>query len=90
MSGRQDELDGLLELIRFNGMYPWLGSQADIVRYREDEEARDALFEEVMVSELGRWVALGDSRLADRAPVRTSWPATTTRGAVTLSSRLLT
>jgi uncharacterized protein len=60
-----EQLEELLKAVRFNGMYPWVASCADIERHREDAGARDQLFERVMLDELRRWVALADERLED-------------------------
>lgn len=58
-----EELDELVEAIRFNGMYPWLASAAEIARLRGDAAARAALLEETMVAELRRWIDLADERM---------------------------
>jgi Icc-related predicted phosphoesterase len=64
-SGRTaNELDELVEAIRFNGMYPWIAPAAEIVRLRDDPSARAALLEETMVAELRRWIELADERMA--------------------------
>ncbi len=54
----------LTEAIRYNGMYPWVASAGEIARLRGDAEARSELFEQVMLDELRRWVALADERMA--------------------------
>jgi len=59
-----EELEELVDAIRFNGMYPWLAPAAEIARLREDDAARAALLEETMVEELRRWIALADERMA--------------------------
>ncbi len=58
------ELDELLKAIRYNGMYPWVAKADEITAYRKDGEARERLFDEVMLSELRRWIALADERMA--------------------------
>jgi Icc-related predicted phosphoesterase len=64
-SGRTaEELEELVQAIRFNGMYPWLASAAEIARLRDDPSARAALLEETMVAELRRWIELADERMA--------------------------
>jgi Icc-related predicted phosphoesterase len=66
-SGSSDKtLDELVEAIRFNGMYPWVASRNEISRHAASSEARDSLFEEIMLKELTRWVALADERMAAR------------------------
>ena len=44
-------------------MYPWLGSADEIARLRDDPAARGALFDEVMLEELQRWIDLADERM---------------------------
>jgi uncharacterized protein len=56
------ELSQLMDAVRFNGMYPWVAPEEEIQRHREDDEARDELFETVMLDELGRWIRLADDR----------------------------
>lgn len=56
------ELAPLLEAVRFNGMYPWFGTGDEIEAAREDAGVRDELFQETMLEELARWVALADER----------------------------
>jgi Icc-related predicted phosphoesterase len=60
-----EELDELVEAIRFNGMYPWLAPAPEIARLRDDGTAREALLEETMVAELRRWIDLADERMAE-------------------------
>lgn len=60
----EQDLDELLEAIRFNGMYPWLAPAEEIARMRDDSRARSALLEETMVAELRRWIDLADERMA--------------------------
>ncbi len=60
-----EELDELLEAIRFNGMYPWLAPAAEIARLRDDAAARATLLEETMLTELRRWIDLADERMAE-------------------------
>ena len=65
-SGRTaEELEALLEAVRFNGMYPWLGSADEIARLQADPAARASLFDEVMLAELRRWIELADERMAE-------------------------
>src|SRR5579864_5873283 len=59
----EDELEKLLDAVRYNGMYPWLATSEEIARHRDDGELRAQLFSEVMMSELRRWVALADERM---------------------------
>jgi uncharacterized protein len=62
--GSGDEaLSELTEAIRHNGMYPWVASAEEIARHRADGTARAELFEQVMLDELHRWVALADERM---------------------------
>ncbi len=59
----QQELDELENAIRFNGMYPWVADASQIAAARESETTRDALFEQVMIDELQRWMDLADQRM---------------------------
>jgi uncharacterized protein len=64
-SGTGDEkLGELTEAIRHNGMYPWPAHPDEIARMRADDAARAELFEQVLLDELRRWVALADERMA--------------------------
>jgi Icc-related predicted phosphoesterase len=60
-----EQLDELLKAVRFNGMYPWVTSREEINRHTEDADAREQLFERVMLDELRAWIALADERLED-------------------------
>jgi uncharacterized protein len=57
-----EELSQLKEAVRFNGMYPWVASSDEVQLHREDDDARDQLFETVMLDELRRWVTLADKK----------------------------
>jgi len=59
------QLESLLAAIRFNGMYPWVADAAEVARARMDEGYREELFEQVMLDELRRWIALADERMAE-------------------------
>ena len=54
----------LTEAIRYNGMYPWIATAAEVEGHRADPAARGELFERVMHDELRRWIALSDERMA--------------------------
>lgn len=58
-----DQLEELLDAIRFNGMYPWVAEQADIATHAEDPEK---LFDTLLPSEVSRWVRIADERMADQ------------------------
>ncbi len=64
-SGRsEEELEQLLQAVRFNGMYPWVAAPDEVARHRDDPAARAELFERVMLAELRRWIDLADERMA--------------------------
>ncbi len=64
-SGRSEtELEQLTEAVRYNGMYPWIAGAQEIARHQGDADARHELFEQVMLDELRRWIALADERMA--------------------------
>jgi Icc-related predicted phosphoesterase len=60
-----EELEELVQAIRFNGMYPWLAPADEIARLREDPVARGELLEQTMLEELQRWIDLADERMAE-------------------------
>jgi Icc-related predicted phosphoesterase len=59
-----EQLGELEEAIRFNGMYPWRASAAEIRRIRADDAARSKLFEDTVVEQISSWIALADERMA--------------------------
>jgi uncharacterized protein len=59
----QEELERLVAAVRFNGMYPWVATPADIEEHRADTARRDELFEQLILEDLQRWVALADERM---------------------------
>jgi Icc-related predicted phosphoesterase len=65
----EEELRELERAIRTNGMYPYETSDGELRRITEDSSARGELFLRVMVSEMARWVAIAEEKLAS-APVR--------------------
>jgi Icc-related predicted phosphoesterase len=60
-----EELEELLGAIRYNGMYPWVAERSEIARYAGDAEAREQLFDTVMLDELKRWIDLADERMSE-------------------------
>ena len=62
-TGRGEEaLAELCGAVRYNGMYPWPAPAEEIARYAADDEARDELFDRLIVDALREWIALGDDR----------------------------
>ena len=61
----QEQLDKLEDAIRYNGMYPWVASAADVQAAHDDANLRSELFEKVMVDELQRWIDLADERMSE-------------------------
>jgi uncharacterized protein len=59
-----EELDQLLEAVRYNGMYPWVASEEEIARCAADSAVLDGLFDELMRDELRRWLALADQKMS--------------------------
>jgi Icc-related predicted phosphoesterase len=53
------ELDELVDAIRFNGYYPWIASQDEIMDRAADTEG---LFGEIARDEIRRWVELAEQR----------------------------
>jgi Icc-related predicted phosphoesterase len=60
----QRELDELMDAARYNGMYPWLATNEEIVAHSGDLDAQSDLFDQVIVDELRRWIALADERMS--------------------------
>jgi Icc-related predicted phosphoesterase len=60
-----EELENLLDAVRYNGMYPWQATSDEIVRHRDDNALREDLFDEVILAELRRWIALADQRMKE-------------------------
>ena len=56
-----DELDELESAIRFNGFYPWIGSDREIADRGADTEK---LFAEVARDDIRRWIELAERRAA--------------------------
>lgn len=61
----QEQLDKLEDAIRYNGMYPWVASAAEVQEAHDDANLRSELFEKVMVDELQRWIDLADERMSE-------------------------
>jgi uncharacterized protein len=58
------QLDELVEAIRYNGMYPWMASAEEIAAAANDPDTQHELFDQVIVEELRRWIALADERMS--------------------------
>jgi uncharacterized protein len=59
----QEQLERLVAAVRFNGMYPWVATPAEIEQHRADSKCRAELFEQLILDDLRRWVALADERM---------------------------
>jgi Icc-related predicted phosphoesterase len=60
----EEEVDQVSKVIRFNGLYPWVGERRDVEEL-EDHSKRDALFAEVIQDQARRWCALATERLPE-------------------------
>jgi Icc-related predicted phosphoesterase len=60
----EQQLEKLLEAIRYNGMYPWIATAQEIAAHAAERAAQDRLFNEVILSELRRWIVLADERMS--------------------------
>jgi Icc-related predicted phosphoesterase len=60
-----DELQALEAQIRFNGFYPYRCDPEEVRRLEADPVARQARFEEVMRTDVQRWMDLAAERLGD-------------------------
>lgn len=59
-----EELEQLLDAIRFNGMYPWSATPEEIAEAQADPKVQELLFDHVIVDELRRWITFADERMA--------------------------
>jgi Icc-related predicted phosphoesterase len=57
-----EELDELIDAIRFNGFYPWVATAEEIAPYEADASKQEELFHRVVREDFARWVALADER----------------------------
>ncbi len=62
LAASDDELDQLIEAIRFNGFYPWIAPSEEVARHAAREAEQGELFDRVVREDLERWIALADSR----------------------------
>ena len=60
-----EDLEQLLAAVRYNGMYPWIASAADITAAANDSELRARVFEGAILDELRRWCQMAAERYAD-------------------------
>jgi Icc-related predicted phosphoesterase len=60
----ETELEELERAIRHNGFYVVHASAEDVERMRDDVDVRERIFEQAMRTELERWMAMADERLA--------------------------
>lgn len=61
-AANEQELDELVDAIRFNGMYPWIASSEEIARYSGDSGGQAELFDRVVREELTRWLEIAEQR----------------------------
>ncbi len=61
----EDEIEAMMNAIRFNGFYPFQIREADLTNLAADEESRTKYFDQIMSNELRRWISLADERLGD-------------------------
>ncbi len=62
-SGTAEDLDRLLAAVRYNGMYPWVASQAEVTAAANDAELQSRVFEQAMLEELARWMEFANEKL---------------------------
>ena len=58
-----DGLDELEKRIRFNGFYPYRCDRGEYERLERDTAHREAVFTQLMVDEVRRWIRLAEERL---------------------------
>lgn len=59
------ELEEIEKVIRFNGFYPFTSTEGEIAQLETDPEQRERRFRQVVSTEVRRWTALADERLAE-------------------------
>lgn len=59
----EDELDKLIEEIRFNGYYPYITTPDELAYIESNPEEKEKLFELLIKESLERWFALAEERL---------------------------
>ncbi len=64
-AANDEQLQEIIDAVRFNGMYVWIAPEAEINRVGDSVDAQGALFDEILRQDVGRWIELADSRLPD-------------------------
>ena len=75
---RTHGLDELEKRIRFNGFYPYRCDRGEYERLECDTAYREAVFTQLMVDEVRRWIRLAEERLEGTGINCLVSPATTT------------
>lgn len=60
-----EQLEQLLQSIRWNGMYPWLTDEDEALVTTASAERQEELFDHVIAEEVRGWMRLADERLRD-------------------------
>jgi uncharacterized protein len=60
-----DDLPELERTINFNGLYPWVAEEPDVVRLLEDPSFGKKVFDDIMVTQVEVWCDLAAQRLPD-------------------------
>jgi len=64
-AANQEQLDEIIDAVRFNGMYAWIAPEEEINRIGDSVEAQGELFDEILRQDVGRWIDLAEERLPD-------------------------
>lgn len=62
-AANDEELQEIIDAVRFNGMYAWIAPEEEIKRVGGSSEAQEKLFDEILKDDIGRWIDLADERL---------------------------
>jgi len=61
----REEVEEMMQKIRYAGMYPWVAPYEEIVDYAKDKKKWDKLFIEIMKKELDRWLTVAEEKLRE-------------------------
>ena len=65
----REEVEEMMQKIRYAGMYPWVAPYDDIVDYAKDKKKWDKLFLEIMKQELDRWLTTAEEKLKENVEI---------------------
>ena len=62
-AANEDQLNEIIDAVRFNGMYAWIAPEEEINRVGDSVQAQGVLFDEILKQDVGRWIDLAEERL---------------------------